>query len=101
MVPRLAAGLLLLIASAGCLTYEYEHEFWLNVDGSGAVNVTGRPELWNAFKGLGGAADPDETAAKEAARELFARSGLQVERALVDVIDFFGRGIDLFAGRGR
>ena len=40
MVPRLAAGLLLAFNLSGCLTYEYEHEFWLNVDGSGTVNVT-------------------------------------------------------------
>ena len=83
MLPRLAAGLGLAITLSGCPTYEYEHEFWLNVDGSGAVNVTGRPELWNAFKGLGEAGDPDEAAAKEAARELFARSGLTVERVTI------------------
>jgi hypothetical protein len=80
MVPRLAAGLLLTITLSGCLTYEYEHEFWLRVDGSGAVNVTGRPALWTAFKGLGSADDPDGTATREAARELFARSGLRVKR---------------------
>jgi hypothetical protein len=80
MVPRLAAGLLLVISLSGCVTYEYEHEFWLRVDGSGAVNVTGRPALWTAFKGLGSAEDPDGTATREAARELFERSGLRVKR---------------------
>ena len=78
MVPRLAVGLLLLVTLPGCLTYEYEHEFWLRVDGSGTVNVTGRPALWTAFKALGDPEDPDGTATKEAVRELFERSGLEV-----------------------
>ena len=80
MVPRLAVGLLLAITLPGCLTYEYEHEFWLRVDGSGTVNVTGRPGLWTAFKGLGDPEDPDGTATKEAVQELFERSGLRVKR---------------------
>ena len=41
--PRLAVALLAAVALRGCLTYEYEHEIWLQVDGSGTVNVTGRP----------------------------------------------------------
>jgi hypothetical protein len=80
MLPRLAVGLLMVVTLPGCLTYEYEHEFWLRVDGSGAVNVTGRPALWTAFKGLGSPEDPDGTATKEAVRELFERSGLRVKR---------------------
>ncbi|MGD8898387.1 MAG: hypothetical protein PVJ73_20335 [Acidobacteriota bacterium] len=80
MVSRLAVALLLVGSLHGCLTYEYEHEFWLRVDGSGTVNVTGRPALWTAFKGLGIPADPDGTAIREAARELFERSGLRVKR---------------------
>jgi hypothetical protein len=80
MLSRLAAVLLLVVSSRGCLTYEYEHEFWLRVDGSGTVNVTGRPGLWTALKGLGTAEDPDRTATREAVRELFERSGLRVKR---------------------
>jgi hypothetical protein len=80
MVPRLAATVLLATVLHGCITYEYEHEFWLRVDGSGTVHVTGRPALWTAFKGLGSARDPDKTVTKQAARELFERSGLKVER---------------------
>jgi hypothetical protein len=80
MVPRLVAGLLLTITLSGCLTYEYEHEFWLRVDGSGTVNVTGRPALWTAFKGLGSADDPDGTVTRNAVRELFEKSGLRVKR---------------------
>jgi hypothetical protein len=72
--------LVLLIAGRGCVSYEFEHEFWLRVDGSGTVNVTGRPELWNAFKGLGNSEDPEGTATREAVRELFERSGLDVRR---------------------
>jgi 8-oxo-dGTP pyrophosphatase MutT (NUDIX family) len=82
MLPRLAAALLLATALRGCLTYEYEHEVWLQVDGSGVVNVTGRPGLWTAFKGLPlDEGDPD--AMKAAARELFERSGLSVRRVTV------------------
>jgi hypothetical protein len=80
MLPRLAAALLVATTLRGCLTYEYEHEFWLKVDGSGTVNVTGRPALWTAFKGLGRAEDPDGTATKQAVQELFDRSGLRVKR---------------------
>jgi len=82
MLPRLAAALLLVTALRGCITYEYEHEIWLRVDGSGAVNVTGRPALWTAFKSLPlDEGDPD--AMKKAARDLFERSGLQVKRVTV------------------
>ena len=83
MLHRLAAALVLALGLSGCLKYEYEHEFWLRVDGSGAVNVTGRPALWTAFKGLGNPRDPETTATREAARALFERSGLQVKRVTV------------------
>ena len=82
MWARLAASLLLAAGLRGCVAYEYEHEFWLKVDGSGSVYLTGRPELWRAFKGL--ATDGlgnDELRA--AARELFERSGLRVRRVTV------------------
>jgi hypothetical protein len=75
--------LLLLIGallSSGCLKYEYEHEFWLKVDGSGRVHVTGQPWLWTSFKGLGQASDPEGTATRESVRALFERSGLDVRR---------------------
>jgi hypothetical protein len=77
---RLALGLLLAAGLRGCVAYEYEHEFWVRVDGSGTVNVTGRPALWTAFKGLGRAEDPEGTVTREAARALFERSGLRVKR---------------------
>lgn len=77
---RLAAALLLAGALPGCIAYEYEHEFWLRVDGSGTVNVTGRPELWTAMKGLGRPEDPAGTATRESVRALFERSGLRVRR---------------------
>jgi hypothetical protein len=80
MLPRLAATVILATTLHACLTYEYEHEFWLRVDGSGTVHVTGRPALWTAFKGLGSPKDPDETVTKQAVRALFERSGLKVER---------------------
>jgi hypothetical protein len=82
MISRLAAALLLATALRGCLTYEYEHEFWLQVNGSGTVNVTGRPALWTAFKSLP-LDENDPEAMKTAARELFERSGLDVKRITV------------------
>lgn len=82
MVLRLAAALLLATALRGCLTYEYEHEIWLQVDGSGTVHVTGRPGLWTAFKSLR-LDEGDPEAMKRAAREIFERSGLRVERVTV------------------
>jgi hypothetical protein len=71
----LAAALLGALLLQGCIAYEFEEEFWLRVDGSGTVNVTGTPALWRAFKGLsaGGALEPQ-------ARALFEASGLKVRR---------------------
>jgi len=83
MRPGPAALLLLALASRGCLVYEYEHELWLRVDGSGSVFVTGRPELWTAFKGLPTPQDADGSATREAARRLFERSGLRVRRVTI------------------
>lgn len=79
MLARLAACLLLAAGLRGCVAYEYEHEFWLRVDGSGTVNVTGRPELWSAFKGPA-AASPQGAPTRESVRALFERSGLAVKR---------------------
>ena len=79
-MSRAVVALLLALSLRGCVAYEYEHEFWLRVDGSGSVNVTGRPELWSAMKGLAGAQSPDEDRAKQAVRELFESSGLRVRR---------------------
>jgi hypothetical protein len=80
-VPRpIAAALLLAFSLRGCVAYEYEHEFWLKVDGSGSVNVTGRPDLWTAFKGLSRADEAGGDGMRQAARALFERSGLRVRR---------------------
>jgi hypothetical protein len=77
----LALSLLAAASLRGCVAYEYEHEFWIRVDGSGSVNVTGRPELWTHFKGI--ALPADEDAARDAVRRLFEESGLQVQRVTV------------------
>ena len=79
---RLAALVLLAAGLRGCVAYEYEHEFWVRVDGSGSVYVTGRPELWRAFKGLH-AEGEGAKALRAAARGLFERSGLRVRRVTV------------------
>jgi hypothetical protein len=78
-MSRALAALLLAISLRGCITYEYEHEFWIDVDGSGTVYTTGRPALWAAFKGLP-AADEQPDASRRAVRELFEKSGLRVRR---------------------
>ena len=80
MWGRLAAVVVLVAGLRSCVVYEYEHEFWLRVDGSGTVNVTGRPDLWTTFKGLGRSEDPEATATRESARALFERSGMRVRR---------------------
>jgi hypothetical protein len=79
-MARAILALLLAVSLRGCVAYEYEHEFWLRVDGSGTVNVTGRPELWAAMKGLAGAQAADEDQARAALRALFESSGLRVGR---------------------
>ena len=81
MAARLVLALLLAAGLHSCIRYEYEQEFWLEVDGSGRVNVTGRPDLWAAFKGF--AVDGDEDALRQRARALFEQSGLRVRRVLV------------------
>jgi len=78
---RLALTLFAVAALRGCVAYEYEHEFWIRVDGSGTVNVTGRPELWTAFKGI--TVPAEEDAAREAVSHLFEASGLRVRRVTV------------------
>ena len=80
-MPRLALLLLAAALMRGCVAYEYEHEFWVRVDGSGSVNVTGRPELWTAFKGV--PLPEDEGAARDAVRRLFEDSGLEVDTVTV------------------
>jgi hypothetical protein len=82
MWSRLAAAALLAAGLRGCVAYEYEHEFWLKVDGSGSVYVTGRPELWRTFKGLQAPSD-DADALRQAARELFERAGLRVRKVTI------------------
>lgn len=82
MLGRLAAVVLLAAGLRGCVVYEYEHEFWLQVDGSGTVFVTGQPALWAAFKGLE-RPEAEPAALRQAARDLFERSGLRVRRVTV------------------
>jgi hypothetical protein len=67
--------LLAVLATRGCIAYEFEEEFWLRVDGSGSVNVTATPELWHAFKGVDLGENP-----QEGVRRLFEGSGLSVRR---------------------
>jgi hypothetical protein len=78
MRPAVLSALFLAAALEACVVYEYEHEFWLRVDGSGSVYVTGRPELWSIFKNADDAACDE--GCKTHLRALFGRSGLHVRR---------------------
>jgi hypothetical protein len=80
MLGRVSAAVILLAGLQSCVVYEYEHEFWIRVDGSGSVNVTGRPALWSAFKGLHQLEGADASTTLESVRALFERSGLRVRR---------------------
>src|SRR5437899_4500345 len=79
-MPRAVLALLLAVTLRGCVAYDYEHEFWLRVDGSGSVSVTARPELWAAMKGLTGAQAADPDRARAAVRAVLESSGLRVQR---------------------
>jgi hypothetical protein len=79
-MARAVLALLLAASLRGCVAYEFEHEFWLRVDGSGSVNVTARPELWLAMKGLKGAQAAEASEARAAVRALFEASGMRVRR---------------------
>jgi hypothetical protein len=83
VLSRLATLVLLAVSLRGCVAYEYDHEFWLRVDGSGSVNVTGRPELWIEFKGLAIRPDAPDDTIRAAGRALFESSGLRVGRTAV------------------
>ncbi len=74
-MPRALPALLLVLVLPGCIRYEFDHEIWLKVDGSGSVTISGRPALWAAFKGL---PKGDDEAMAGAARALVERSGLRV-----------------------
>lgn len=82
MLARLALLALAATTLRGCISYEYEHEIWLKVDGSGTIDVSGQPRLWTAFKGVP-LDEADPQAMRRAARELFERSGLRVRRTYV------------------
>ena len=79
-MSRLAVALLLALSLRGCVAYEFEHEFWIRVDGSGSVTVTARPELWAAMKGLRASASADDDALRQTVRAVFESSGLRVRR---------------------
>ena len=79
-MSRLAVALLLALSLRGCVAYEFEHEFWIRVDGSGSVTVTARPELWAAMKGVRVSSSSDEDTVRQTVRAVFESSGLRVRR---------------------
>lgn len=68
---RLLAIVALAASLPACVTYEFEHEFWLNTDGSGSFAVTAPPWVWNAAKNVGEAANPDATVTEQSVAALF------------------------------
>ena len=68
---RFLSILVLAAALQGCVTYEFEHEFWLNTDGSGSFVVTAPPWVWNAVKNVGEAADREASVNEGAVAALF------------------------------
>ena len=62
---------LLAVSLRGCVTYEFEHEFWLKTDGSGSFVVTAPPWVWNAVKNVGQATNLDATVNEETVGALF------------------------------
>jgi hypothetical protein len=68
---RFLSILVLAASLRGCVTYEFEHEFWLNTDGSGSFVVTAPPWVWNAVKNVGEARDLDGTVNEQAVAALF------------------------------
>lgn len=78
---RFLSILILAASLRGCITYEFEHEFWVNTDGSGSLVVTAPPWLWNAMKNVGDARNIDATVTPEAVGALFDSPALQKVRS--------------------
>jgi hypothetical protein len=77
---RLLSILVLAAALRGCVTYEFEHEFWLNTDGSGSFVVTAPPWVWNAAKNVGEARDPGATVNERTVLALFQDAAIRNPR---------------------
>jgi hypothetical protein len=68
---RFLSILVLAASIRGCVTYEFEHEFWLNTDGSGSFVVTAPPWVWNAVKNVGEARNLDATVTPQSVAVIF------------------------------
>lgn len=78
---RLLSIFILAASLRGCITYEFEHEFWVNTDGSGSLVVTAPPWLWNAMKNVGDARNVETTVTPESVGALFDSPALQKVRS--------------------
>jgi len=79
---RLLSVLLLAASFRGCVTYEFEHEFWINTDGSGSFVVTAPPWIWNAVKNVGDPTNLDATVNEQTVGALFQDPGILNPRVL-------------------
>jgi hypothetical protein len=68
---RFLSILVLAASLRGCVTYEFEHEFWLATNGSGSFVVTAPPWVWNAVKNVGEAKNVDGTVNEQSVSALF------------------------------
>ena len=72
---------LLLAASArSCVTYEFDHEFWLNTNGSGSFIVTAPPWVWNSVKNVGDSRNIETTVTATAIADLFRNAAFSSVR---------------------
>jgi hypothetical protein len=79
-VIRLLSILVLAASFQGCVAYEFEHEFWLNTDGSGSFVVTAPPWVWNAVKNVGDEKSLDATVNERTIEPLFQNPAIRNPR---------------------
>ena len=68
---RYLSFVLLAASLRSCVVYEFDHEFWLNTDGSGSFVVTAPPWVWNAAKNVGDGRNVDSTVTNASVGALF------------------------------
>ncbi len=74
---RLFSIFVLAASLGGCATYEFEHEFWVKVDGSGSFAVTAPPWVWNAVKNVGDPRNLETTVNEQTITALFQDPAIQ------------------------
>lgn len=78
---RAFSALLLAASLHSCVTYEFEHEFWLKTDGSGSFVVTAPPWVWNSVKNVGDSRQVDATVTETTVADLFRNPAFSAVRS--------------------